>query len=147
MKALISPIESVGSAAPLWRIAEIHPDGFDVAPPLFWVECPVDTTTTDHGFDPSTGGCVALPAPPPPAPAYKDMTSLQFLDLFTPDEQLAAATAAMQSAPVKLWYDRMLAADFVTAADPRTAAGLDALVSAGLLTADRKATILSGMVG
>ena len=33
-----------------------------------------------------------------PEPVYPQLTSLQFLDLFTEPEQLAVATAAMQSA-------------------------------------------------
>ena len=80
-----------------------------------------------------------------PAPVYPQFTSLQFLDLFTEPEQLAVATAAMQSAQVKLWYDRLLAAMFITLADPRTADGLTALVGAGLLTAERRDTILKAM--
>lgn len=51
----------------------------------------------------------------------------------------------MTNATVKLWYDKMLAAGFVTRADPRTEAGLSALVSAGLLTAERKAAIVEAM--
>jgi len=46
---------------------------------------------------------------------------------------------------MKLWYDRMLAASFITLADPRTEAGLDVLVAAGLLTAERKAEIVGAM--
>ena len=61
-----------------------------------------------------------------PEPVYPQLTSLQFLDLFTEPEQLAVAAAAMQSPQVKLWYDRTLAASFVTLADPRTADGLTA---------------------
>ena len=82
--------------------------------------------------------------PPPPAPP-KQFSSLEFFDLFTPAEQLAIATAAMQSAQVKLWYDRTLAAMFITLADPRTEGGLTALVGAGLLTAERKAAIVGAM--
>ena len=85
------------------------------------------------------------PAPEPGPPQPKRVTSLQFLDLFTESEQLAVATAAMQSAQVKLWYDRTLAASFVTLADPRTEGGLTALVGAGLLTAERKAAIVAAM--
>ena len=85
------------------------------------------------------------PADPlPPAPP-KQFTSLEFLDLFTEDEQLAFATAAMQSAQVKLWYDRTLAASFITLADSRTEAGLQALVGAGLLTQARKDEIVEAM--
>lgn len=75
----------------------------------------------------------------------KRFASLEFLDLFTEAEQIAVATAAMQSADVKLWYDRMLAAMYITISDPRTEAGLGALVAAGLLTSPRKDAIVSAM--
>ena len=82
--------------------------------------------------------------PPQPAPP-KQFTSLEFLDLFTEDEQLSLAGAAMQNPMVKLWYDRLLAASFITLDDPRTEAGLDVMVSIGLLTAERKAAIVGAM--
>jgi len=69
-------------------------------------------------------------------------TSLEYLELFTEAEQLAVVSATMVSAQVKLWYDKMLAAEFITITDPRTVAGLDALVGAGLLTAERKDAIV-----
>lgn len=86
------------------------------------------------------------PEPESVPPQPKQLTSLEFLDLFTEAEQLAVATAAMQSAQVKLWYDRTLAAVFITLADPRTEAGLTALVDARLLTAERKAEIVEAML-
>lgn len=70
---------------------------------------------------------------------------LEFLDLFTESEQLAVAEAAMASAPVKLWYDRVLAATYITLDDPRVESGLDALVSAGLLSTQRKAAVMAAM--
>lgn len=85
------------------------------------------------------------PEPEPVPPQPRQLTSLEFLDLFTAAEQLTVATAAMQSAQVKLWYDRTLAAMFITLADPRTEAGLAALVDAGMLTAERKAEIVEAM--
>lgn len=85
------------------------------------------------------------PADPIPAAPPKQFTSLEYLDLFTDDEQIAVVSATMANASVKLWYDKMLAAGFVTKADPRTEAGLAALVSAGLLTAERKAAIVEAM--
>ena len=53
--------------------------------------------------------------------------------------------AATQSPHVKLWYDRTLAAMFITLSDQRTEAGLTALVDAGMLTAERKAAIVEAM--
>ena len=80
-----------------------------------------------------------------PQPSAPSFTAMQFLDLFTEDEQLAVASAAMQSPQVKLWYDRLLAASFITIEDPRTEAGLQALVGAGLLTQARKDEIVEAM--
>lgn len=85
----------------------------------------------------------ALFAGPPAQP--RQFTSLELLDLFTPDEQLAVATAAMTIPQVKLWYDRLLAAQYVTIADARTEAGLSALVAGGLLTTERKSQIVAAM--
>ena len=90
-------------------------------------------------------GTVIDPADPAPPPAAPRFTSLEFLDLFTDDEQIAVATAAMQSATVKLWYDKMLAASYITLDDPRTEAGLQGLVSATLISASRKAEIVAAM--
>lgn len=76
----------------------------------------------------------------------KTLSSLEFLDLFTEAEQLAVVTATMSVPAVKLWYDRLLAAGYITIADPRTDAGLDALVNAGLLTSARKAQIAEALL-
>lgn len=75
----------------------------------------------------------------------KQFTSLEYLDLFTESEQLAVVSATMAVPQVKLWYDKMLAAGFITSADPRTEGGLAALVGAGLLTEVRKVEILAVM--
>ena len=86
-----------------------------------------------------------MPADPLPPPPHKQFTSLEYLDLFTESEQLAVVSATMAVPQVKLWYDKMLAAGYVTAADPRTEGGLAALVGAGLLTEARKVEILAAM--
>lgn len=57
-------------------------------------------------------------------PGYPQFTALEMLDLFTESEQLAVVTATMQVPAVKLWYDRLIAATFVTYEDPRTEGGL-----------------------
>jgi hypothetical protein len=84
----------------------------------------------------------------PPLPGsviYPQFTALEMLDLFTEAEQLAVVSATMAVPAVKLWYDRLIAATFVTYEDPRTESGLQALVDAGLLTALRKAEIVAAM--
>ena len=78
-------------------------------------------------------------------PAYPQFSALEMLDLFTEAEQLAVVEATMTSPAVKLWYDRLIAATFITYEDPRTEGGLQALVDADLLTPERKAEIVSAM--
>jgi hypothetical protein len=110
------------------------------------------TDTEAHGRDlferaaaGEFGEVGAYVAPPEILAPPKQFTALEFLDLFTEAEQLAVVTASMSSAPVKLWYDRTLATSYITIADPRTEAGLDALVEAGLLTAARQTAIVGAM--
>lgn len=80
-----------------------------------------------------------------PQPEWPQFTALEMLDLFTESEQLAVVQATMSNASVKLWYDRLIAATFVTYEDPRTEGGLQALVDAGLLDPGRKAEIVAAM--
>lgn len=85
-----------------------------------------------------------VPIPPVPV-VYPQFTSLELLDLFTEQEQLAVVAATMAVPAVKLWYDRLLAASFITYEDPRTESGLQALVDAELLPPSRKAAIVAAM--
>jgi hypothetical protein len=87
---------------------------------------------------------VAPPAPPEPPtpPEPRSVTPLQFFERFTADEQIAIVTATLTDPVVKLWYDKLLAAQEVVFADPRLSAGLDGMVAAGLITAERKTEIL-----
>lgn len=70
---------------------------------------------------------------------------LEFLDLFTEAEQLAVVQATLSNAAVKLWYDRVLAATYITLDDPRVETGLAALTAAGLLSEERKLAVLAAM--
>ena len=108
---------------------------------------PTDPDNTDYAqyFLWLSEGNTPLPADPPSPPPAQQFTSLEYLDLFTEAEQLAVVSATMAAPEVKLWYDKMLAAGFITSADPRTEGGLAALVGAGLLTEQRKAEILAVM--
>ena len=85
------------------------------------------------------------PVPEPEPPGYPHFTALEMLNLFTEAEQLVVVQAAMSNAAVKLWYDRLLAADYVTYEDPRVESGLQALVDAGLLAVERKTAIVAAM--
>jgi hypothetical protein len=61
MKALISPQES-------YRIADIHETGFDVAEPLFWVDCPDDIKSHVYSYDPENNTLKKEPTPEEPEP-------------------------------------------------------------------------------
>jgi hypothetical protein len=80
--------------------------------------------------------------PPAEVPALTT-TPLQFIELFTEAEQLAVVTAAMAVPALRLWYDKLVAAQEVVLADPRLSSGMNALVSAGLITYARRFEILA----
>lgn len=69
----------------------------------------------------------------------------QKLDLFTKTEQLAVVAATMTDPMVKLLYDRLLGAAYLTYEDPETEQGLALLVDKGLITPERKAEIVAAM--
>ena len=77
--------------------------------------------------------------------AVRRLVPLDFLNLFTEAEQLAVVQAGLANAAVKLWYDKALAATYITLDDPRVEAGLTALTAAGLLSEERKLAVLAAM--
>lgn len=84
----------------------------------------------------------AEPLPVDVSHVKTQFSPLEFLELFTEEEQLAVVEATMSSAPVKLWYDKLLASTYVDILDQRTVDGLSALVAAELITEPRKNQIL-----
>lgn len=79
MKALISPNENN-------RVAQIENATFEVADPLFWVDCP-DTTTTKWTYDGVTFVEPVIPEPVvTPEPTKNDLLA-----------ELAALTAKIES--------------------------------------------------
>jgi hypothetical protein len=106
---------------------------------------PADAANTDYRnyLEWLEQGVVPIPAdvifnPEPP----QTTTPLEFIERFTEAEQLAIVTAAMSVPALRLWYDKLMAAQQVVFDDPRLEAGLDALVASGLITQSRKAAIL-----
>lgn len=79
-------------------------------------------------------------ANPPPRQAL--MAPLDFVDLFTTAEQAAIVAALPGSAPLFVWYTKMLAASQVDVTAADTIAGVEALATAGLITAPRAAAVL-----
>lgn len=57
-KALISPSESVLTG---YRVAQIDGKGFEVADPLFWVQCDAGIDPAAVWFDPFTESILPLP--------------------------------------------------------------------------------------
>lgn len=83
---------------------------------------------------------------PDPAPALAPVTQMSplvFIGRFTAAEQAAVAAAAQTSAAMLLWLTQLSAAQYIDVTDPRTIAGINMLVTAGLLTADRVPEILA----
>ena len=79
----------------------------------------------------------------PATPIIKtQFSSLEFLDRFTEEEQLAVVSATLNNPVIKLWYDRLLAASFIDLSDPRTEAGIDALIGAELIAHERKEALM-----
>jgi len=64
MKALISPNERRETG---YRVAEVEPDDkvFEVAGPLFWVDCADDVVADQFWYDPETNTLNLVPQPDP----------------------------------------------------------------------------------
>jgi hypothetical protein len=77
----------------------------------------------------------------PPEPRL--VFSLDFLDRFPESVQLSIVSFAQSNPTIRLWYDRLLAAQQVDLNSPRLRAGLEAMQAAGLLTAEQIADALA----
>lgn len=91
-------------------------------------------SSADGSFSPPVTPLVLKPS---------TMSPLAFQARFMPAEMTAIATAAMSSPAVFLFMLSMASAQVVDLHDPRTEAGLAALVSAGLLSDARRTEILT----
>lgn len=136
---------SLADESPLEPGTFLLPGGcIDADPPV--VQADQRARWAGHGWEVETLPTLPEPDVPQEQPTPpKQFTSLEFLDLFTEAEQLDIVHASIASPHVKLWYDRMLAANFITLDDPRTEIGLNALVEAGLLGTVRKDQIVEAM--
>jgi hypothetical protein len=63
MKALISPIEPRETG---YRVAEVSKVSFDVAPPLFWIDCDESIVQDIFWYDPSDQTIKPIHEPEPP---------------------------------------------------------------------------------
>lgn len=83
------------------------------------------------------------PLPAPAAPVITSISKSAFLKRFTPTELTGISAAARQNDTVNVWLITAQAYDQIDLSDPLTKQGLDALVTAGLLTGDREMVILT----
>lgn len=82
------------------------------------------------------------PEPRPVAqPASRHILPLAFMDRVSRETQATITHAALSDADIMLWLLRLMAAHHVDLDDAETKRGVDALVSAGLLT-ERQASAL-----
>lgn len=109
------------------------------------VTCSAGGVTITNGSLESVVAAFNGLAPPgyqAPAPALTSIPPLDFMARFTPAEQSAIATAAQGNAALMLFLLKMTAAAEVHPSDALTQAGVQAAVSAGLLTPARAAQVL-----
>lgn len=110
-------------------------------PSLIWVDVTATGgVTVGWTYD---GSSFAAPAAPSEPAKSSMVTPYDFIHRFTDNEQHTITTAAQTNAAVMLWLFKSLAVTVIDLTDPVVKAGLDALVSAELLTADRAAEILT----
>lgn len=72
------------------------------------------------------------------------LTRVEFIDLFTIAEYAAIKAARASDVTVDYFFDRLQMAEYLMPTDPRTVAGLDYLVSVGLLATARRDEIVGG---
>jgi hypothetical protein len=75
--------------------------------------------------------------------APRRLTQTQFLDRFTDAEATAVLTASDSNAALRLFWQKMMMADWINLDDPATQGGVNALEIAGLLDSGRAAIVLT----
>jgi len=83
---------------------------------------------------------------PEPVTTPRIVTKLAFRYRLTDAEYVGILTAAKTDVSVAAWIETFNIVSQVNLDDPRTKAGLDMMVSKGLLTAERKTEILTAPV-
>jgi hypothetical protein len=117
--------------------AGVYLGGFDGAePPENAIEVSTPPDDARQVWDGSAWG--AIPADPPPKP-----TPLAWLERLPEAKQDAIATAAMGNASINLWLLKAAGVPEIDVTDPRTIAGVQALVAAGVLTSEDQAVMLA----
>ena len=90
-------------------------------------------------LQPDTGQAIYAP----PAAVPTTIAPEDFINRFSVAEQQAIVTATQTNWQLQLWMNKLTASSSVDVTDPRTTGGIQALVSAGLLTAARGVQVLN----
>ncbi|WP_152553670.1 hypothetical protein [Bordetella bronchiseptica] len=98
----------------------------------------VDLSTGDVSEVPVAPGDLGPPIDEPPVTRF---SARDYLKRFTMAEYAAARTSA--NVAVQWALDNLIGAQFVDLDDPEVAAGLDLMVSEGIITAERKTDLLA----
>lgn len=92
-------------------------------------------------------------APPQPQDTPRDLTAIEFMDLFTPQEEGAIRVLARSTDPAQLeasvmmesFLARIMAADGISLSDPRVIYGANAIRQLGIFKTDaRRDAVLAG---
>jgi hypothetical protein len=110
---------------------------FPVIATLEWVEAGDAAGIAPYTTRQDSSAFVSAPA------ARRVIPPLEFLQRFTAAERTTIRAAAAASPELADWIDQARFAREIDLDAPTTAAGLDALVGAGLLPVDRKAAVLA----
>jgi hypothetical protein len=139
MKALISPNELIykydGTVLGN-RVAQVGAESFEIAPPLFWVECSNEVVVDQYYY--ANDEIILIPSKP--EIIVVTATFREFMALFTPAEQAAIVNST--DTQVKIFL-LQASAGTITLSDPMVKIDLDYLVSLGLITTDRETAILA----
>lgn len=129
------PVDYKGEDPSLFVNAEVHPTG---------ISCVYKGESGEEVWPTYT-------PPEPPAPDYgTKITRLAFLNRLTDSEAVAIDLASIgetqEAATVRRVMSKVNAAKFIDLTDPDTVNGINYLISAGLLTAERGNEILTAPV-
>lgn len=114
--------------------------GFILAPAK-----PADTETQTAVWDGVAEAWIMVDRPPPALEPEQAYLWLQFVDLFTAQEQEQLTAAAIANPEgVGLWYFKAVGTQGIRMSDPRTVEGVQALVDNGLISETRRDQILAG---
>lgn len=161
MSATLSTAKTLGTPAPstgvqkTWAlvqngvVVEVLMTSADISKAfpagMLWIDASAVSPAPVGGWTYTSGSFAPPVAKLPAAPVpVTQLTPLQFMALLEPSEETAIATAALSNAAILLWLVKTSGASYISLTDPQTVAGVNAMVTAGLLTQARATAILAG---